>query len=274
MLTIDVSTMRKLEERITELRGIYGKGEISRIEEVVDIVRRGELPEEAGARHPLVLYFPGLPPKPYIEADEYEELSRVAKVLEKAAPRVRQEYFDAVRYDDLISYEDQMTGIRELRERVGEADVLIPKEQWGTYSLKLGGRRIEEAIAKCPTTGMLLSELEGSLALAGGLHFSVLGPKSGIPPHHDSTNIRITCHLGLVVPEGCGIKVGTTPAREWREGHCMFIDTTYKHEVWNHSRDPRICLFVDVWHPEITEVERNVLSELHALLKAAGTPLI
>jgi Aspartyl/Asparaginyl beta-hydroxylase len=262
MAVIEISVIRKLEERIAELRGIYGKGEISRIEKALATARSGVLPEEAGGRRPLIFYFPGFPPKPWFEANEYEELSRVAKILERAAPQVRQEYLEAIREDDLISYEEQMTGVRELREQAGEADVLIPKSVWGTFSLKLGGSRLEEAIAKCPTTGMLLTELEGSLGLAGGLHFSVLGPESAIPSHHDSTNVRITCHLGLVVPEGCGIKVdGLT--REWHEGRCLFFDSTYKHEVWNRSRRPRTCLFVDIWHPELTQVERKVLSELH-----------
>ena len=38
--------------------------------------------------------------------------------------------------------------------------------------------------------------------------FSILEPRTRIPPHTGSNNVRTTVHLPLVVPRGCGFRVG------------------------------------------------------------------
>jgi aspartyl/asparaginyl beta-hydroxylase (cupin superfamily) len=88
--------------------------------------------------------------------------------------------------------------------------------------------------------------------------FSVLQPRTAIPPHTGSTNARVTVHLPLVVPPGCRFRVGGE-TREWREGEAWAFDDTIEHEAWNDSDSPRAILILDVWNPLLSEAERAVV---------------
>ena len=44
--------------------------------------------------------------------------------------------------------------------------------------------------------------------------FSILEPRTRIPPHTGVTNTRLTVHLPLIVPPNCGFRVGGE-TREW-----------------------------------------------------------
>jgi aspartate beta-hydroxylase len=94
--------------------------------------------------------------------------------------------------------------------------------------------------------------------------FSVLEPGARIPPHRDSGNQLLTCHLGLIIPPHCGLRVGGE-TRLWAEGKCLIFDTSYEHEAWNSSDETRIVLLIDFWHPELSEVERQFLDQVDGL---------
>jgi aspartyl/asparaginyl beta-hydroxylase (cupin superfamily) len=86
--------------------------------------------------------------------------------------------------------------------------------------------------------------------------FSLLGPGGLISPHSDPENIFLTCHLGLIVPEDCGIEVGGE-LRRWEEGRCVIFDAAFEHHAFNRSPSPRVLLLIDFLHPHFTEVERR-----------------
>ncbi|MGH9428988.1 MAG: aspartyl/asparaginyl beta-hydroxylase domain-containing protein, partial [Terriglobia bacterium] len=88
--------------------------------------------------------------------------------------------------------------------------------------------------------------------------FSLLAPGANIKPHCDGSNVLLTCHLGLKVPSGCGIRVGWE-SKSWEEGKCLIFNTSFEHEVWNRSHDSRYVLLLNFWHPELTLVEREFL---------------
>jgi aspartate beta-hydroxylase len=85
--------------------------------------------------------------------------------------------------------------------------------------------------------------------------FSILEPHSRIPPHSGSDNVRATVHLPLVVPEGCGFRVGSE-TRKFELGKAWVFDDTIEHEAWNDSEAPRAILIFDVWNPLLSEAER------------------
>ena len=85
--------------------------------------------------------------------------------------------------------------------------------------------------------------------------FSILEPHTRIPPHTGSNNVRTTVHLPLVVPEGCGFRVGAE-TRTFEAGKAWAFDDTIEHEAWNDSDEPRAILILDVWNPLLTEAER------------------
>ena len=61
-------------------------------------------------------------------------------------------------------------------------------------------------------------------------------------------NTRLTCHLPLIVPPGCGFRVGNE-VREWVEGKLLVFDDTIEHEAWNDSGEDRVVLIFDIGGP-------------------------
>jgi hypothetical protein len=59
--------------------------------------------------------------------------------------------------------------------------------------------------------------------------FSTLAPGAKIAAHTGPCNLRIRCHLPLIVPEGdCGMTVGGKTVK-WEEGSPLFFDDCYEH---------------------------------------------
>jgi aspartyl/asparaginyl beta-hydroxylase (cupin superfamily) len=67
--------------------------------------------------------------------------------------------------------------------------------------------------------------------------------------------VRTTVHLPLVVPDGCGFRVGAE-TRTLEVGKAWAFDDTIEHEAWNDSDEPRAILILDTWNPLLTEAER------------------
>ena len=86
--------------------------------------------------------------------------------------------------------------------------------------------------------------------------FSVLKPGAHIPPHTGVVNVRLVCHLPLIVPPDCGIRVGSE-TRGWKEGECIVFDDTFEHEAWNKSGQTRVVLIFDIWNPYLSASERE-----------------
>jgi aspartyl/asparaginyl beta-hydroxylase (cupin superfamily) len=55
-------------------------------------------------------------------------------------------------------------------------------------------------------------------------------------------------------------------AREWRVGTAWVFDDTIEHEAWNDSDEARAILIFDVWNPELTALERDLLRETITVL--------
>jgi aspartyl/asparaginyl beta-hydroxylase (cupin superfamily) len=93
--------------------------------------------------------------------------------------------------------------------------------------------------------------------------FSLLAPHTTIPPHVGINNARLVCHLALVVPDGCWFRVGAE-TRQWRRGEAFLFDDTIEHEAANPSDQLRVVFIFDVWHPELSEVEREAVRRIVA----------
>lgn len=132
--------------------------------------------------------------------------------------------------------------------------------RWSAYFFWENGQRIDANCARCPRTAAAVESLpvldipgKGPTSM-----FSILKARTRIPPHTGTTNARTTIHLPLVVPPGCGFRVGAE-VREWREGEAWAFDDTIEHEAWNDSDSPRAILIIDAWNPLLTEAERDVV---------------
>jgi aspartyl/asparaginyl beta-hydroxylase (cupin superfamily) len=71
----------------------------------------------------------------------------------------------------------------------------------------------------------------------------------------------LICHLPLLVPDQCGLRVGNE-VRPWREGELLIFDDSIEHEAWNRSDEIRVVLLFDIWRPELSQEERTLLSAM------------
>ena len=81
--------------------------------------------------------------------------------------------------------------------------------------------------------------------------YSALQPRTRIPPHTGVANFRLVVHLPLVLPPGCGFRVGSE-TRDWRIGEAWVFDDTIEHEAWNDSDEPRYIFICDIWNPRLS----------------------
>ncbi|HET9428703.1 MAG TPA: aspartyl/asparaginyl beta-hydroxylase domain-containing protein [Allosphingosinicella sp.] len=142
---------------------------------------------------------------------------------------------------------------------------------WGAFFLWHHGRRDDEACARCPITAEALERIPRAEMAnrAPTAFFSILRPHTRLPAHTGVSNARTIVHLPLIVPEGCGFRVGGE-TREWRVGEAFAFDDTIEHEAWNESNELRAVLIFDVWNPHLTEVERGLLQTFFRVADESG----
>lgn len=173
---------------------------------------------------------------------------------------------------DLLADQQAFTPYAKLQEGRPQGDVhgLLGNADWSTWELTDRGMPLPDRIARTPQTH---AALDGSVPLcrianrAPTPMFSLLRPHSRIPAHSGMINARFICHLPLVVPAGCGFRVGDE-IREWSVGELMVFDDSVEHEAWNDSDHDRLVLIFDVWRPEITPQEQLQIDTLFRIVDA------
>lgn len=122
---------------------------------------------------------------------------------------------------------------------------IAPPGKWRSFFLRGYGCDIDENMARCPRTTALVRKVPG----LNSAFFSILAPGAHIPPHRGVTKGLVTCHLGLIVPDGnVRMRVDREIVR-WHEGETLVFDDTYEHEVWNDTDQTRVVLLVQFARP-------------------------
>lgn len=117
---------------------------------------------------------------------------------------------------------------------------------WKVFGLYAFGNKLAENCQLCPQTTQLIESIPG-ITTAG---FSCLASGTKISPHVGYSDQVLRCHLGLIVPNGCALKVGNQ-TKSWQEGKCFTFDDTVEHEAWNQGMLDRVVLLVDFLKPQI-----------------------
>lgn len=210
---------------------------------------------------PTSFYFPELPQRQFYERQEFPWLTE----LEAKTPAIRRELLALTADHRAFEPYIQTLGNRP----PGEFGALRDSLDWSAYHLIKGGVVDEAAAARCPQTFKALrgAPLCESPGRTPSVLFSLLRPGARIPPHTGQTNAHLICHLPLIVPEGCGLRVGNE-TRAWVEGEALIFDDAIEHEAWNTSGQVRVVLLFEIWRPELTMEERELVA---ALLAAVGT---
>jgi aspartyl/asparaginyl beta-hydroxylase (cupin superfamily) len=206
--------------------------------------------------NPVMLHFPRLPAIQFFDRDLFPWLER----LEAASGVIREELEIVLREDsaDMRPYVLHPDGAP-----LNQWAELNRSLRWSVFFLWEHGERIESHCARCPKTAALLDSLP-LMKLPGfspNVMFSVLAPRTRIPPHCGDTNVRLVGHLPLIVPPHCRFRVGND-VREWRYGEAWMFDDTIEHEAWNDSDEVRVILIFDAWNPHLTAAERELVTGL------------
>ena len=162
---------------------------------------------------------------------------------------------------------------RETHRPVFNTKGLVDNPDWGAFYLVKSGAEVPENAARCPRTMAALRAVP-TCRIKGrtpSVLFSFLRPRARIPPHHGFMNTRLICHLPLIVPPDCALRVGNQ-TRGWREGELLVFDDSIEHEAWNLSQELRVVLIFDVWRPELSEKEQALVAAMLQLIDSFGGP--
>lgn len=177
----------------------------------------------------------------------------------------------------------------------------LHKGQWDWYTYMSKGNIQGHFVMKFPETSKLINEglrmaknnyqlFEGTPF--GFVFFSSLGPGAKISPHTGPSNLRLRIHLPITAPSldnnnnvdektsstgmnektglpYCGIRVGNS-IRSYHYNQSIVFDDAYDHEVWNDSSETRVVLLLDLWHPDITKIEKEAIVEMFQTAKRDG----
>ena len=205
-------------------------------------------------QEPTHFHYPGLPEIEFHDRDQFPELD----LLEAATSAIRREF------DELIAAEaTEMVPYIQYPDYapLPQGRELNNNRDWTAIHLWQNGVRIEANARHCPQTMEVVAKLPQPKVSGASPNamFSLLAPRTRIPPHTGVANTRLVCHLPLIIPPNCGFRVGAT-TRQWEVGKAFIFDDTIEHEAWNDSDELRVVLIVDLWPPALGIAERETVA--------------
>jgi len=242
-----------LEQQVAAARSQHATADQRRFEACRDVYLRKR---RVYHNQPKQILFPYLPEIEFFRREDFPWLD----VLEAATEEIAAEALAALADDraGFKPYVDSPPGTP-----IDEWASLNHSLKWSVYPLWRDGEQIPDHVQKCSKTAAVLAELPlcDIPHYAPGAFFSVLTPRTRLPPHTGTTNTRSIVHLPLVTPEGCGFRVGAD-ARTWKKGKAWVFDDSIEHEAWNDSDQSRIILIFDIWNPLLSVAERDLIRAL------------
>lgn len=215
-------------------------------------------------QQPKNFYFPELPNIEWAQREDFPWLDRV----EAATDDIRDELKRVLEEDNAFSPYVEAEKDRPFFDDHG----MLGNPSWSAFYLWKAGAPVPENAARFPKT---MAALEGApLCRIPGrtpsILFSLLKPGAHIPPHHGFMNGRYICHLPLIVPDGCAMRVGAE-TRPWVEGRACVFDDSIEHEAWNRNPERlRVVLIFDVWRPELSALEQELIEAVLGAVDGYG----
>lgn len=209
---------------------------------------------EVYLQQPNMFYFPGLPQRAFYEREEFDWVP----ALEAQTQRLRGELTAMMAERQLFH-----PYVEHHKDRPAPNNPLLDREEWSACYLWRNGAANPDVAPRCPAT-MAALDLPPMPHVAGQSPvalWSLLQPGAHIIPHHGLLNTRLICHLPLIVPDNCALRVGAF-TRAWEEGRMLIFDDSVEHEAWNRSQSDRVVLLFSIWRPEIGADERAALVRL------------
>ena len=214
-------------------------------------------------QEPKSFYYPGLPQIAFYEPSDFPWLVE----MEAMAEAMRAEVEAVLAADGgLVPY------IERPKNRPARPHPLLENADWSAFHLIKDGAIVEANASRCPQTMAALAkapipEIPGRSPMA---MISVLKPGTHIPPHNGLLNTRLICHIPLVVPASCRLRVGNE-TRTVEVGKALLFDDSIEHEAWNDGDSPRAVLLFEVWRPELSAAERAALTVMFDAIGGYGS---
>ncbi|HEX7987341.1 MAG TPA: aspartyl/asparaginyl beta-hydroxylase domain-containing protein [Duganella sp.] len=226
--------------------------DLDRFRESIDIMvgRKRRYDSES-----MLYHYPGLLPRPFLPRADFPWLD----AIEAGTDAIRDEFLRVLETEqDFVPYLTYPDDVPH-----NQFAELNNSPRWSAFHLLKDGAPVDGNAARCPRTMALLGQAPqpdqpGRTPTA---MFSLLKPKTRIPPHVGVSNARLVTHLPLIVPPGCGFRVGNE-TRRWVPGQAWVFDDTIQHEAWNDSDKLRVVLIFDIWHPQLSPAERDMITAL------------
>lgn len=192
---------------------------------------------------------PQLLAKPFYRVDEVPELRALLDNLITNMASLKQVLKD-VKRDSYIETIDTKTT---------KQDWVLVSKKWQSIHLLKAGKECKvnsemEKIQKIFTADVVAN----CPPHAPEAFISILPADTKIPPHYGLSNVKLTVHLPIYVDAKSSITVGGV-RKTWHRDGVLVFDDSFLHSAENHSENARSVLIFDIWHPDLTEVEKEAI---------------
>jgi len=216
---------------------------------------------------------PGLRGLPVWPREELPWLRKVeerhAEILEELL-RVRDEC-SAGQRSGFQPYRDPVSSSNESRVAADGLGVEgVDSGAWNVLYLYLNHKRFEDNCARFPVT--LKAIQEAFPRQYSHAFFSALTPGSHIMKHTGPSNRMLRVWLPMCGLKGFRLRVQDTII-EPKAGEAFAWDHSFEHEAWHEGNETRVVLIVDIWHPDLSNPEVQLLRTMQNCRLRAGKVL-
>lgn len=187
---------------------------------------------------------PNLTARPFWESADHPLLNQLSATLKSHSDVIHQEYQQANKNGSHAKV-------------IGTGKAYLEGDSWLNMRLGNFGNYFPETKKLFPETTKLLGAFGRRIFSA---EFIIMEPDTSLPPHTDATNACLVCHLGLDVPDNCGVQV-KDKIIDFHQGDIIFFDQSFAHSAWNKGERTRVNLLLTFFHPEISDRECDLLFE-------------
>jgi Aspartyl/Asparaginyl beta-hydroxylase len=177
---------------------------------------------------------------------------------------------------NVAMFREEFAGIDPNQYQVDARDHssgLTDGRNWTVFPFYDGNGNLQvDNARKCPRIAEFLGSRAGIGSIGCMAFFSIMNPKTHVPPHTSESNTRMRYHLGIEVPERDIHFRIHDQLITWKQDRCIKIDDSYQHEVFQQSDRRRVVFVLDVPHPELRPEELEFLQEFMSYTTGVGLP--
>ena len=237
----------------------HPRADLARLEENFAAFARGEQRQSPDPRQRPTYWYKGLPDRAWHDPGHYA----ATPILEANHAVIREDLERLL--EDRRNFQRFRGGdAATMAEYIhGDHSVFYFRDQFAPDSEQARMQHNRQIASR--TTAVL----ETLPRLGETVFFSTMRPGTHLRPHYGAENLRVFVHLGVVIPEGCAIRVADREV-VWEEGKCIVFDDSYDHEAWNRGSAVRTILLVELWHHDLNDAEIEFFQRMSLLRKASA----